>query len=56
MADLLRDLLAFIGVLALAWTAGGCIRDMLKHVPDHLPPPRDDSRDKRREWDRIQGR
>lgn len=56
MADLLRDLLAFIGVLALAWTAGGCIRDMLKHVPDHLPPPRDDSRDIQRRWQQSERR
>ena len=56
MLDLIRDLLAVIGSIAIAYCFGACIADMAKSVPDHLPPPREDSRDTRRQWDRIWGR
>lgn len=56
MADVILYLLALVGLGTVAYGAGKCIAGWLEHVPDHLPPPRDDSRDKRREWDRIQGR
>lgn len=56
MLDLLRDILALIGLAVLAWGMGSCIRDVLDSAPPRLPRPRDDERDTRRRWDRIQGR
>ena len=56
MTDLLITLLAIIGAAVVAYAAGSCIADMFRNVPDHLPPPREDSRDTRRAWDRIWGR
>ena len=54
--DLIRDLLAIVGSITVAYLFGACLADMFKHVPDHLPPPREDSRDTQRRWGRIQGR
>lgn len=56
MIDVIRDLLAIVGSITVAYLFGACLADMFKHVPDHLPPPREDSRDTQRRWGRIQGR
>lgn len=55
--DIIRDLLAGIGGLTVVWLAASCLGSYMDaKMPDSVPKPRFDPRDKRAEWDRIQGR
>lgn len=59
MTDFLRDLLAWVGFIAIVWQAAKCIGSYMEHPSSHdirRRPWTEDERDQQRKWDGIWGR
>lgn len=58
LPPMVRDALTFVGFISIMVTAGLCVLEYFAAPPENHSewPKLDDPRDKRREWDRIQGR